>query len=122
MTVFESVSGNMTHISDHFPQFIILNKININYKNCSYAEHDLSKFNEQALINTFAEQNLNFVHDKSLSLNSKSDKFYQSLSSHVNNHAPPKKMNKKDVRLHQKSWVTCKVQKLIKYHDKLLWI
>ena len=95
-TVFESVSGNiMTHMSDHFPQFIILNKININYKNCSYAKHDFSKFNEQAFINTFEEQNLNFVHDKNLSLNSKFDKFYQSLSSHVDNHAPPKKMNKK---------------------------
>ena len=34
------------------------------------------KFNEQAFINTFAEQNLNFVHDKNLSLNSKFDKFY----------------------------------------------
>ena len=83
-TVFESVSGNiMTHISDHFPQFIILNKININHKNCSYAKRDFSKFNEQAFINTFEEQNLNFVHDKNLSLNSKFDKFYQSLSSHM---------------------------------------
>ena len=46
-TVFESVSGNiMTHISDHFLQFTILNKININYKNCSYAKRDFSKFNE----------------------------------------------------------------------------
>ena len=120
-TVFESVSGNiMTHISDHFPQFIILNKININYKNRSYAKHDFSKFNEQAFINTFEEQNLNFVHDKNLSLNSKFDKFYQSLSSHVDNHAPPKKMNKKDFRLHEKPWVTPKIQKLIKYRDKLL--
>ena len=88
-TVFDSVSGNiMTHVSDHFPQFIILNKINIIYKNCSYAKRDFSKFNEQAFINTFEEQNLNFVHDKNLSLNSKFHKFYQSLSSHVDNHAP----------------------------------
>ena len=79
----------MTHISDHLTQFIILNKININYKNYSFAKRDFSKFNEQAFTNTFAEQNLNFVQDKNLSLNSKSDKFYQSLSSHVDNHAPP---------------------------------
>ena len=53
--VFESVSGNiMIHISDHFPQFIILNKININYKNCSYAQRNFFKFNELAFINTFA--------------------------------------------------------------------
>ena len=32
-TIFESVIGNIiTHISDHFPQFIILNKTNIDYK------------------------------------------------------------------------------------------
>ena len=60
----------MTHISDHFPQFMILNKININHKNCSYAKRDFSKFNEQAFISTFAEQNLNLVHDKNLSFNS----------------------------------------------------
>ena len=43
-TVVESVSGKiMTHISDHFPQFIILKKININYKNCSHAKRDFSK-------------------------------------------------------------------------------
>ena len=34
-TVHESISGNiMTHISDHFPQFIILNKTNMDYKSC----------------------------------------------------------------------------------------
>ena len=32
-TMNESVSGNIiTHISDHFPQFIILNKVNVDYK------------------------------------------------------------------------------------------
>ena len=107
----------MTHISDHFPQFIILNKININYKYCSYAKCDFSKFNEQVFINTFAEQNLYFLHDKNLSLNSRSDKFYQSFPSHVDNHAPSKKMNKKDLKLHEKPWITPKIQKLIKCHD-----
>ena len=47
-TVHKSVSGNiMTHISDHFPQFIILNKINIDYKSCSYAKRNFSNFDEQ---------------------------------------------------------------------------
>ena len=35
---YETVSGNiMTQISDHFPQFLMLNKITIDYKSCSYA-------------------------------------------------------------------------------------
>ena len=37
-TTFETVSGNiMTHISDHFPQFIILNNTNIDYKRFSFS-------------------------------------------------------------------------------------
>ena len=47
----ETVSGNiMTHISDHFPQFIILNKTNIDYKRCSFCKRDFSKFDEQKLL------------------------------------------------------------------------
>ena len=30
-------------------------------------------------------------------------------------------MNKKDFKLHEKAWVTPKIQKVIKYRDKLLW-
>ena len=34
-------------------------------------------------------------------------------------HEPPKKMNEKDFKLHEKPWVTPEIQKLIKYRDKL---
>ena len=34
-TSYEIISGNIiSQISDHFPQFIILNQVTINYKNC----------------------------------------------------------------------------------------
>ena len=40
-TSYETVSGNiMTHISDHFPQFIILNKTNIDYNRYSFSKRD----------------------------------------------------------------------------------
>ena len=49
-TIYESVSGNIiTRISDHFPQFIILNKVNFDYKICSYAKRDFSKFDKRNL-------------------------------------------------------------------------
>ena len=32
----------------------------------------------------------------------------------------PKKMNKRDLKLHEKPWITSKIQKLIKHWDKLL--
>ena len=39
-TVYETTGGNIiTHLSDHFPQFIVLNKVNIDYyKTCSFAK------------------------------------------------------------------------------------
>ena len=53
-TTFEAVSGNiMTHISDHFPQFIILNKTHTDHKRCSFSKRDFSKFDEQKFVDGF---------------------------------------------------------------------
>ena len=88
-TSHETVSGNiMTHISDHFPQFIILNKTNIDHKRCAFSKRDFSKFDEQKFVDSFAGNNLDFLADRELSLNQKFDLFCQSLSSHVEHHAP----------------------------------
>ena len=63
-TVHESVSGNiMTHISDHFPQFIILNKINMDYKSCSHAKRNVSNFDEQRFIDGFKKQEMSFLEN-----------------------------------------------------------
>ena len=91
-TVHESVSGNiMTHISDHFPQFIILNKINIDYKSCSYAKGNFSNFDEQRFIDGFKKQDMSFFENTDLSMNSKFDLFYEKVSTFVDFHAPVKK-------------------------------
>ena len=63
---------------------------------------------------------MGFRADRELSLNRKFDLFYQNLSSHVEHHAPSKKMNKRDLKLHEKPWITSKIQKLIKHREKLL--
>ena len=37
-TSYETTNGNIiTQISDHFPQFLILNKVPMDYKTCSFA-------------------------------------------------------------------------------------
>ena len=120
-TVYETTSGNIiTHLSDHFPQFIVLNKVNIDYKTCSFAKRDFSKFDEHEFVDGFSKKNLDFLEDKNLSLNTKFDLFYQNVSSHADQHAPATKMNKKELKLHEKPWITFKIRKLIKYRDRLL--
>ena len=114
-TSHKTVSGNIiTQISDHFPQFIILDKIVIDYKSCSYAKCDFTNFDEQKFIAGFSSQSMDFLHDASMSIDSKFDNFYLSLSSYVDHHAPIKKMNKKDLKLHSKPWITPKIYRLIK--------
>ena len=54
-----------------------------------------------------------------LRVNSKLDRFYLSLFSYVDRHAPVKKMNNKDLKLHLKPWIIPKIYDLIKYHDKI---
>ena len=45
----------------------------------------------------FSSQSCGLLHDPSVSIDSKFDQFYLSLSSYVDRHAPVKKMNKKVV-------------------------
>ena len=91
-TSHEIISGNIiSQISDHFPQFTILNHVTINYKTCSYAKRDLSNFDEQKFINGFASLDTDFLQDTNHSLNSKFGMFFQTVSDYVDKHAPLKK-------------------------------
>ena len=51
----------MTYVSDHFPQFIILHKINMDYKSCSYAKRNFANFDNQKFINGFEKQDMRFL-------------------------------------------------------------
>ena len=54
---------------------------------------------------------MDFLNNRSISLNSKFDLFYDTVSSYVDNHVPvKKKTNKKDLKLHSKPWVNKKNQ------------
>ena len=40
-TDHDKYNGNiLTNITDHFPQFLVINKVNIDYKRCSYSKRD----------------------------------------------------------------------------------
>ena len=70
----------MTHISDHFPQFLILNKINMDYKSCSYAKRNFSNFDEQRFIDGFKKQDMSFLENSNLSIYEFKILFYEKVS------------------------------------------
>ena len=78
------ISGNvMTQISDHFSQFLMLNKITIGYKSCSYAKRDYSNFDEQRFVCGFSSLDMSFLQDPNRSLNSKFDVFFTKMCLHM---------------------------------------
>ena len=94
-TAYDTFSGNILfEISDHFPQFVVLNKSDIDYKTFSDGKRDYLKFYGQKCISDFSRKSMAFLDDPSLSLNCKFEKFYQTLSSCVDQHVPTKKMTK----------------------------
>ena len=90
-TDYETINGNiLTLITDHFPQFIILRKMYINYKSCSYCQHDYSNFDEQKLIDDVVSQSVTFS-DSDIDLNGMFDEFNDNLAAHIERHVPMKK-------------------------------
>ena len=68
----DTLSGNLlSQISDHFPQFLIIKNVTVEYRNCSLFQYDYSKFNEYSLINDFKELLWEDIDDVNLNLNGK---------------------------------------------------
>ena len=87
-TDYETISGNiLTLITDHFPQFIILKKMSINYKSCSYYQHDYSNFDEQKLIDDVVSHPATFS-DPDIDVNRMFDEFHDNLAAQIERHVP----------------------------------
>ena len=116
-----TVSGNLlSQISDHFPQFLIINNITVDYRTCSLFQHDYSKFNESSFINDFNELTWNEMDDENIDINHKFNSFHEKVHATVVQHAPLKKVNHKQLKLRSKPCVNFHIQKLIKHRDRLL--
>ena len=119
---FDTLSGNLlTKISDHFPQFLVIKNVAVAYKNCSLFQYDYSKFSEHLFLEDFKKLPWDdILNNQNLNINVQFDRFYDEIHSTVIHHAPLKKVNKKQLKLRSKPWVTPHIQKLIKHRDRLL--
>ena len=76
----DTLSGNiLTNISDHFPQFLILENTNVDSKDCSLYQYDYSKFNEQTFLNDFNNLSWDHLKNDNSDLNSKFIVFYEKV-------------------------------------------
>ena len=110
-------SGNiLLSISEHFSQFISVKRNKIDFKNLNIYRHNYSKFNTQSFRDDVSLQKW----DNDLTdVNDQFNDFYWRLEKCVERHAPLKKLNKKEVKLSSKPWITLEIEKLIKIRNKI---
>ena len=99
---YETVSGNK--IADHFPQFMHLKKINVDYKLCSYGHCDYSNFGEQNFKHDFAELNWTDMNNAS-DVNEMFGISYRNVSLCVLQHVPFKQTTPRELKLKSKTWI-----------------
>ena len=113
----ESLSGNiLLLLSDHFPQFLFINKHIPRIKKKDIFKRDMSKFENNAFIDDVSIQNWNAFEN--IDTNTKFDDFLWRLEGCVDRHAPIKKLSKKEMNKKEKPWITNKLLKLIKAKEK----
>ena len=100
----------MTNISDHFPQFLVISKVTLDYKRSSHAKRDFSNFSEDKFVSDYSEVDNEFLYDLDISLSSRFATFYKNLSSCVDRHVSTKKMTKKDIKFHSKPWISTEIK------------
>ena len=121
ITDCESKGGNIScEISDHFPQFIVLEKSIDDYNACSFAKSDFLNFNETSFVLDYLSSDQVYTqHNNDTNVDNMFNLFSENLSNTVNKHVPARKMTRKDIKLHIKPWINQKIVKLIKYRDRL---
>ena len=113
----ELKSGNiLLCISEHFSQFLSINRLKISLKKINIYQRDYSKFETQSFRNDILLQTWNC---NSNNVNEMYNVFINKLEKCVDVHAPMKKLNKKDLKKKSKPWITTDIIKLIEFRNKL---
>jgi len=74
---FNALSGNLvTKISDHFPQFLIIEDLKVNYASLNYYKHDYSHFCEETFVDEVSHLDFSSIYNCNLNTNGKFDLFY----------------------------------------------
>lgn len=108
-TNYSSISGNLTvAISDHLPQFLILNtKTKTVKKEPIQSRRDWSKYNEAAFKEDFENTNWEALLELEKSnVEFSFDSFITRFSSLYDKHVPIKQLTKRQSNLLSKSWIT----------------
>ena len=103
----------MVQLADHFAQFLVMRKTNVQYKYCSYLQRDYSKFDKNKFTADFSQLSWDNLSSTNLDVDEKLAMLYQNVSACVDKHVSLKKVNRKSLFFRSKPWISNRIKKMI---------
>ena len=101
------ISGNLVYdLTDHLPNFIILNKFSSLPSSVKVYKRDYFKFNQASLINEIQTVDWQIVFTSDTDPSCMFDYFYSKISQIVNKHIPIKQLSRRELKFKSKPWIT----------------
>ena len=106
--------GTGFDLTDHLPNFLIINKLSSLPKNYKSLKRDYSYYNEARLSSDIQSISWEDEPPNSKHVNVLFDSFYSKLSSIVDTHLPLKQLSKGEIKQTSKPWITRGIKQSIK--------
>ena len=115
-----TLSGNiLSDISDHLPNFLIINKLSILSSKIEIFKRDYSKLDELALIEDVQSIDWQQILPNSKNVDDIFDAFHTSINEVINKHIPIRQLSRKEIKSQAKPWITPAIKRSINIKNKL---
>ena len=115
-----TISGNIIYdLTDHLPNFLIINRFSALPKKFKITRRDFSNFNETDFLRDIQSIDWTIELSNSQNPSEMSDNFYSILSRTVEKHAPVKQLSIKEIKQLSKPWITAGIRTSINVKNKL---
>ena len=109
------ISGNLVYdLTDHSPNFIILNKFSSLPSSVKVYKRDYFKFNQAFLISEIQTVDWQIVFTSDTDPSCMFDCFYSKISQIVDKHIPIKQLSRRELKFKSKPWITSAIKRSIK--------
>lgn len=102
-----TVSGNiLSDVSDHLPNFLLINQIDTVKKDQTIYKRDYSSLNEKEFLGKFEQLDWGEVFQGINDVNQAFGTFYSTATNIIDQHIPLRKLSKRESKLRRKPWIT----------------
>ena len=115
-----TVSGNLLwDISDHLPNFLIINELSCSYHKPMIYKRDYSSYKEEEFLAEIQSVNWEEVFPAQVDIEQLFNSFHKKLTEIVYKHVPLKRVSKRQLKMQFKPWIKKGIRRSISIKNKL---